>query len=227
MFSAVKRILASDRLYRSPNRRLYRGEFQAFTMLDARRLDSIIELTSDVFGRGLSGDCVECGTCRGGSAAIIARQVKLDGWKRHVWLYDTFEGHPDAGADTAAPDHELRKEWAGCFVASPTEVIRACRLLDAHDPDHITITKGIIEETLPQCDITQGAFAHLDVDWYGPTRFALEHLLPRMQAGSYIQVDDYGRYDFCRQAVDEVLAGHGDRLELDRTVSGAGVLRVP
>ena len=47
--------------------------------------------------RGL-GAFVECGTYKGGSAAVLARDL---GAGRHLWLYDSFEGVPETTPQTA------------------------------------------------------------------------------------------------------------------------------
>ena len=78
--SIIRRLIKRHQQYESPNWHLYTGDFMAFTMLCPQRLDSIMDLISEVINRRMQGDFVECGTCKGGSAAIIALQAKREGW---------------------------------------------------------------------------------------------------------------------------------------------------
>ena len=57
----------------------------------------------------------------------------------------------------------------------------------------------------------------LDTDWYESTRHELEHLMPLLQAGGVLIIDDYGHWQGARRAVDEYLDRTGMPLLLSRT----------
>ncbi len=208
----------------SPHQALF-DRVRPFTMVGDSRLESVLALTGQVIAKKLPGAFVECGTCRGGSAALLAYQAKNSGWDRDVFLFDSFQGHPRTTKDPAAPDRKLVEEWGGTLVASVEDVRKACRALDADSPEHVRIFAGWVEDTLPKAGLGQIAFAHLDVDWYEPTKFALEFLLPLMAGGGFVQVDDYSYYpEGCGRAVREFLEAAPGRVRLLRTVGVAAVL---
>ena len=51
------------------------------------------------------------------------------------------------------------------------------------------------------------AILRLDGDWYASTKICLDHLYERVVPGGFVIVDDYGTYEGCQKAVDELLAG--------------------
>lgn len=217
----IKRILRKG----SPNE-LLTTWVQPYTIVGSDRLESILGLVKEVTGHNIPGDFLETGTYRGGTAALLALRARQEGWKRDVHLFDSFQGHPADSRSQNAPDRHLFRQWAGKLVASPEEVRRACRRVRSYDPQHVHIHAGWVEDTLPASGISQVAFAHLDVDWYEPTKLALEYLLPRMASGAAIQVDDYNYMEGVRHAVDEFVAAHPGKILFSGTVSVAAILRI-
>jgi O-methyltransferase len=74
-----------------------------------------------------------------------------------------------------------------------------CALLDAQ----VQFLAGWFETTLPHAPIKQIAVLRLDGDLYGSTWVALENLYPKVAAGGYVIVDDYGAIEACRKAVHD------------------------
>ncbi len=195
-----------------------------FTMLGPERLNSLFELAERV--RDIPGDFVEIGTCRGGSAALLCSRIKEAGWNRHIHLFDSFQGHPKTTRDPSAPDRPLVEEWGGTMVASVDDVKKACRSLDAWDEKHVSIHAGWIEDTFDRAGIGQVALAHVDVDWYEPTLYSLERLLPKMSPKGFIQVDDYHYFAGCRKAVDEFIRKSGGKASIAGFVKVAAVIAI-
>lgn len=53
------------------------------------------------------------------------------------------------------------------------------------------LIKGYVPEVLAQAPDGPFAFAHVDLDHYGPTKAALEWLFPRMMPGGVLMCDDW------------------------------------
>ena len=176
-----------------------------FTLLTEDRLESLLKLSTRLVNARISGAFVECGTFRGGSAAILAYAAKQEGWKRNLYLFDSFQGHPDfASAD--APDRADIPKWAGKLAASEEDVKAALRSVGAYDPEHVSIVSGWFQQSLSTVNISKIALLHLDADWYDSTLFCLEALFPKVAPGGYVQIDDYYLYEGCRLAVDSYFA---------------------
>ena len=83
-------------------------------MVSYSRMRSLYYAVGDVINRGIAGDIVECGTARGGSAALMALVLAELAPSRRLWAFDTFEGIPAATIDD--PDYEVAKNFtAGHF----------------------------------------------------------------------------------------------------------------
>lgn len=194
-----------------------------FTMLSNDRLQSLMKLSTEIARKHVAGAFVECGTCRGGSGAILAWAAKEEGWKRSVYLFDSFQGHPSSASNNA-PDRDRVTEWAGTMVASVEDVKLALRKVGAYAPDHVKIVAGWFQESIPTVDIPQIALLHLDADWYDSTLFCLEALYEKVVSGGYIVVDDYYFYEGCRLAVDRFFKERGSEIRFSGKVGAALIL---
>jgi O-methyltransferase len=74
---------------------------------------------------------------------------------------------------------------------------------------NVHILEGPLQVTLPRCPIDAVSLIHLDVDFYEPTRAALDWVYPRLSPGGYVVVDDYSTAFNCKDAVDEFRAANG------------------
>lgn len=191
-----------------------------YTMVGRERLRSLHAHALAVCREDIAGDFVECGTCRGGSAALLAAVVKRHSrTPRKVYACDTFEGLPEPGA---ADTHRgiPAADWgfpAGSLPA-PMEsgVLQIARTLGVADV--IVPVKGLFRDTLPRLAPTLPAIAllHADGDWYESTMDILRNLYGRVAPGGFVQIDDYGYWEGCRQAVTDFQQFTGVRFELTR-----------
>jgi len=67
----------------------------------------------------------------------------------------------------------------------------------------VRFLKGWFSETLPGCPIERLAVLRLDGDMYESTMDALKHFYPKLSAGGYLIVDDYGAAPACKTAIHE------------------------
>jgi len=192
----VHNTFASD-----PFARAYRT-VRPYTMSGDARLRGLYDAACDVAKRGVAGDLVECGTARGGSAALLGLAMKECGLDRILWVFDTFEGLPPPTA--ADPDYDIAVRYTGTArgeLADVTSLFERLGILR-----NARFVKGRFEETLPRCDVGAIAVLHIDGDWYESVKVCLENLYDRVSPGGIIQIDDYGHWEGARKAVDEFLA---------------------
>lgn len=200
-----------------------------FTMTGALRVDALVRATRHIAHTAVPGAFVECGVWRGGSMMAVA-DVLLDlgDMSRDLFLFDTFEGMVAPTAEDgeraatrwAESTHDQGRESDWCYAS--LDDVRANVLSTRYPADRIHFVRGRVEDTIPVEAPDQIALLRLDTDWYDSTRHELEHLYPRLQRGGVLIIDDYGRWQGARKAVDEfVKAGHS--MLLNR-IDGAGRL---
>lgn len=162
------------------------------------------------FSHQIAGDVVECGTSRGGSAALMALTLRRLGSRRSIWLFDTFEGLPaPSGAD---PDFEIANLFVGTCVGSLQNVRSFFEQLQI--AEEAVLVKGLFQETLASSPVEQIAALHIDGDWYESVKACLDSLYDLVVCGGIIQLDDYGYWQGARKAVDEFLEQRGIRVPL-------------
>lgn len=198
------------------------GKFEAFTMIPAHAYVSNLGIARKA-GATL-GAIVECGTWRGGMIAGIATVL---GTSREYYLFDSFEGLPDA----KPIDGEKAKEWQNnpddpfyhdnCS-ASMSQAEEAMAMSKASS---VKITKGWFSDTLHKADFPHGiALLRLDGEWYDSTVEILESLFPQVNVGGLLVIDDYFAWDGCSRAVHDYLSKNGcsERIE---TIDGVCVIK--
>lgn len=178
---------------------------RSYTMSGDARLRGLFNAVRSIKERGVHGDVVECGTARGGSAALLGLSLRACALQRRLWLFDTFEGIP---APTAAdPDFELAVQFTGDFRGELEEVRALFARLDiARDVQFI---KGRFEDTLAGSAVKEIALLHIDGDWYQSVKTCLDYFYDRVSPGGVIQIDDYGHWEGAKRAVDEFFQTRG------------------
>lgn len=190
------------------------------TMAPPRVLAATIQAANHVVRAGVPGDFVECGVWRGGNALAAHLVFEKLGASRQVWLFDTFSGMTepedvDVGVTDGVPARTTYDEVAatgdeGWCLASLDEVHRNFREAGA-DLSRVHLVAGDVLETLADERSLPEVISllRLDTDWYRSTMQELEVLYPRLSPGGVLIVDDYGRWEGARQAVDEYFGGTG------------------
>ena len=132
----------------------------------------------------LEGDFVECGVYRGGLARAIVDYVGLCDLNKSFYLFDTFEGIPEASI--SRDERELGRrpgEYEECYAAV-CETFRSFA--------NVRVVRGVVPEVLSQVEIERVAYLSLDMNVYQPEIAAVEYFWPRMTSGGIILLDDYG-----------------------------------
>lgn len=188
-----------------------------YTKSPPERLAAMVDALEVIEAQRIAGDIVECGVWRGGNI-MLARLLCPD---RVCWLLDTFDGmtEPDAVLDVKpdgrggrAIDKYRSKTAAGLKwnAVSFDEVTNGFLDLGLFNEDKLNFLIGPVESTLPDNPTLPDRIAilRLDMDWYSPTKVALDCLFPRLSEDGFLIVDDYGHWLGCKKAVDEYF---GDR----------------
>jgi len=179
-----------------------------YTFCGEQKLSNLRKLALQLRDKGVEGDIVECGTYRGGSAAILGTTLSA---KQHLWLYDSFAGMPEAGPSDG-PD---AGQYSGKGVASKEDVMEILAKLNV-PARQFTIREGWFSDTfrLPLPD--KVAFLHCDADWHESVMLVLETFYPRVVEGGCIVLDDFGYWEGCREAFYAFCFKHDLRPLLER-----------
>ncbi|HMS56127.1 MAG TPA: TylF/MycF/NovP-related O-methyltransferase [Fimbriimonadaceae bacterium] len=191
------------------------------TMVSFEKLVPLYQQVAFCEKASIPGCYVECGVWKGGCVGLMALcNLKYGTERRHLHLFDSFEGipEPDArvdgkeavrfaqavGADATGQLKPLPDQYGGIGT------VEVCRdLLNnlGYPASHVHIHKGWFQDTLPLDTPTLGhiALLRLDGDWYASTKVCLEHLYDHVVSGGFVIADDYGAYEGCKLAVDEFL----------------------
>jgi len=215
------------------NKQFLDSEFQEillaitpYTLLSESRLFSLYSLAKQICVEDLPGNFVECGTCKGGSAALMAFVIKHYSRRpRVLYAFDTFAGMP---APTEIDKHQgipanLTDFGEGTLKAPISENLdKICELLQVKDI--VVPVKGLFAQTLPKYKSAIGniAFLHADGDWYESTMDIFNTLYDRVIPNGFIQVDDYGHWEGCKQAIHDFERMKGESFSL-QTIDETGV----
>ncbi len=208
------------------------------TMVTFSRLAVNYQMAAFCDDAGIGGSFVECGTWKGGASGIMAMASLRHGTiPRDLFLFDAFDDicQPDESIDGPRAVQEAR-EWGGQLgpLTGELEPMRGfydqlggpgsaaeCEqlIIDqiGYPRDRVHIHEGWFQDTLVPARETVGPIAilRLDSDFYHSTRFCLETFFDQVVPGGFVIIDDYGYYEGCRAAVDEVLAARPERYFLN------------
>ena len=166
----------------------------------------------------IEGSLVECGVWKGASVALmaLAHQKAHPKPKRHLHLFDSFEGLPEPKSEVDGVDAIF---YSSQRASGQLQAIGKCvgtldenkALLQGrlkYPSNLIEYHVGWFEKTMPKEAPLAAPIAllRLDGDWYESTKVCLEHLYPHVVKGGVIVIDDYGHWEGCRRAVDEFIA---------------------
>lgn len=196
-----------------------------YTMLSEERLYSLYRLAHRVCVFDIPGDFVECGVAGGGSSALLATVIARHSKRpRRLFACDTFSGMP---APTSEDLHGelLAKDsgWgAGTCAAPIRSLMEVCEKLGV--ASFVTPVQGLFSDTLPSLSdsLEDIAFLHMDGDWFESTRDILLNLYDRVRDLAPIQVDDYGYWQGCREALHQFEQQRGLAFNI-HVVDGTGV----
>ena len=175
-----------------------------YSLLSNLNLFFLQELARRVDAEAIEGEFVECGVYRGGSAGVLAHHILRSKQTRRLWLFDAFAGMPEP----TGQDDEYSHAIAGRFVGSEADTRRILKRIGLPEESYRVVV-GWFDETLPKAACDRIALLHVDCDFYQPVKLVLETLYPRVTPGGYVILNDYGSFQGCRQAINELLPSLG------------------
>ncbi|MDF1856728.1 TylF/MycF/NovP-related O-methyltransferase [Pseudooceanicola sp.] len=157
----------------------------------------------------LKGDFVECGVLTGFSMGVVSDYVDFVQTGRRMYLYDTFEGIPEAYNSEARSNAAIEK-----MNAAGKETIYDIARLRFADTPNVQLVRGIVPDSFAEACPDQIAFLHIDMNSAASEIAALEALYDRVVPGGYIVFDDYGWTGYAAQkhAEDDWLGARGQRV---------------
>lgn len=184
---------------------------ESYTMVKIKRLKKLYELSEEIKKEKIDGDIVECGVYNGGTAAIAAYHHRKNP-KKHVWLFDSFEGLPPPSENDSKKAIDMYyKGWCKGDTAKVSEVFDKI----SFPKGQLHIIEGWFSDTFPKANIQKISLLHIDADLYDSVKLCLEKFYENVASGGYIVFDDYGSTKWgCKKAVDEFFKEKGVTIEL-------------
>lgn len=184
-----------------------------YSLVNNQGLSRLYDLAALVEMGKIGGDFVECGVCKGGSAGIISKVILKDRGRR-AWLFDSWEGLPEAKTIDVTSTGTAGEK--GMYSASENSVKELLFERLRLNPERVHLSKGWFSKTIPshKNKIEKISLLHLDSDLYESTKFCLEELYSLVVKGGFVVIDDYGSWLGCKKAVDEFIAGRNEKIEL-------------
>jgi O-methyltransferase len=181
-------------------------KYSNYTMIPESTFIKNLKLCNNF--KNIQGSIIECGVWRGGMIAAIAELLGKD---RKCYLFDSFEGLPEAQEidGEAAKNWQKSKEDPMYFDNCKAEVCYAENAMRLAGVTSYQIVQGWFLETLPKFNANEEiAILRLDGDWYDSIMPCLKYLYPAVAKGGLIILDDYYIWDGCSRAVHDYLSSH-------------------
>jgi O-methyltransferase len=145
----------------------------------------LVELEK-VIDNQVGGDVVEFGCYTGTTSLFLQRLLREKQSDKQLWVYDSFDGLPEK---TKEDDSPLGVDFKrGELRSTKAEFVHNFRKAQLPLP---RITKKWFHEVEDKELPDTVCFAFLDGDYYKSIRASLSLVLPRIQQGCLILVDDF------------------------------------
>jgi hypothetical protein len=131
------------------------------------------------------GELIECGVNRGGIARAIVSYLGNGLKGKHFYLLDTFQGIPESILTERELLHEesFKTNYTECYE----DVSNTFR-----DFSEVSLVQGLVPDTFGEVDADRFCFVHIDMNNAKSEIAAAEYLWPRLSAGGFMLLDDYG-----------------------------------
>lgn len=156
--------------------------------VNREQVATILRELEHVITTQVEGDVVEFGCYIGTTSHFIRRVLDATKSAKKFHVYDSFEGLPPKS--TADSSRAGEQYVAGELAVSKKQFIREFQKVHLMPP---IIHKGWFKDLTTNDVPTSIAFAFLDGDFYESIRDSLRLVMPRMQHGGVIVIDDYAR----------------------------------
>lgn len=163
------------------------AKIESNTLVDTYRCYELWKLIEQ--SKKLSeGSFIEIGVWKGGTGALMAKQLKRCNFKEKIFLCDTFSGCVKAG-----PKDSFYR--GGEHSDTSEETVE--NLIYSMNLDNVNILKGIFpDDTGDLIKEHKFRFCHIDVDIYQSAKDIVDWIWDKMVPGGMIVYDDYG-FEWC------------------------------
>lgn len=181
----------------------------------------------------IEGAFVETGTYTGGASAyalLALQRLRKHKAPREYWGFDSFEGMPtpsrndgDHGSIWVAGKNMLEIDPAelGSLVGHDVNKAGHAKCLrylqqTGYPQNQIHLVKGWFQDTLAPEKKKIGPIAvlRLDGDFYDSTKVVFDELYDQVVEQGVIIIDDYGSFQGCRRATEELFAARNIKAHL-------------
>ena len=135
--------------------------------------------------KDLPGDFVECGVNSGACSRAVIDYVDFQRMDKTFYLLDTYDGLvPDQIRESE------RKEGIGDYLGAYKNMYE--RAKETFGPFRTKIIKGMVPDTLKECDAERICYLSIDMNVVEPEIAAANFFWPKLVKGGVIILDDYG-----------------------------------
>lgn len=192
-------------------------KYKNYTMIPSSQFIDNLFLCNTI--ENIEGCIVECGVWRGGMIAGIYDYSDI---KRDCFLFDSFEGLPDAREIDGIAAKQWQETNNGVGLDNcKAEIFFAKEAMKLANANNSHLIQGWFDATTVNYDFKQPiAILRLDGDWYDSTMVCLENLYPKVAENGIIIIDDYYAWDGCSRAVHDYLSKNNLPLRINKTIHG-------
>lgn len=186
------------------------------TMTTKGKVHELDAHLSYIFSKNIEGDFVECGTYRGGLAALMLDYIIAHHLDKKLWIYDTFQGMSEPTEKDVSTKNEsailefenTKNNQTGCadWCKATIDVVESTlNLISTEYKNYTNLIVGKVEDTLQLKENIPEKISlmRLDTDWYESTKIELEKFYGLVSIGGIIIIDDYHYWKGQKSAVDE------------------------
>jgi O-methyltransferase len=154
--------------------------------IELAELEIILSSLQNVLDKKVPGDIVEFGCYTGTTSLFLQRLLIANKSSKKLYVYDSFDGLPDKSKEDQSPLGVDFKR--GELRSTKAEFVHNFRKSGLPLP---IIKKAWFHEVEQSEVPAKIAFAFLDGDYYKSIRSSLNLVLPAIQKGGVIIIDDY------------------------------------
>src|SRR2546427_5897591 len=175
----------------------------------------------------LNGDFIECGVNYGFTSSAIMEDLGWNDLGRQFWLIDGFSGIDEA----QLTDLEKELGYEEMSAANKRSGMYNCSVercqRNFSQWQNVRIVQGWVPQCLDAICTSKVAYMHLDLNSAAPEVLAFKHFFPRLCAGAFVLLDDYGYAGGGSIFIEWGKLAKERGLDILSLPTGQGLIRIP